>query len=646
MSPPDCSAGLDESGIHVALPELQHVFDTCVDLMCIVDPGRCLSRVSASAGGILDHEPLELVGRDFLDLVHPEDARRTLQAHEAIVAGASIRDFENRCRRKDGSLIDLSWSASWLPQAQVVCWVGRDITNRKRIEVLREQEHARADARLKESLARLELAQSIAQLGYWERDLLSDRMHFYGEANAIIGIPADRQIDLPMLMELVPEEDRHILVDGYTEANRGVAYGTLQFRIRRTDGALRHIYAQRYAIRDDSGSTVKIIGTLQDVTERFETDIERQRYLAQLAFLADAASKVNSVLTAEELLQVITDIARDLVDAHVAVTTVEGNAGGAPAVHRALSEKYVSVEAQELEAVDSLAVSLTTAAGRRIGSMRVADKRSGNFTQNDERVLVQLADLAAVGLENARLYAELEDRVRKRTQELEQSNRELEAFSYSVSHDLRGPLRAIAGFTGLLRDRHYDTIDADSRRYIDRVLAGTERMSNLIDDLLELGRVTRVEIKRELVDLSILARSVVAHIRERAPERAAEIYIEQNQKVYGDLRLMEIALENLFDNAWKFTGGRPIAEIRFGSMLRGRGERTFFVQDNGVGFDLRYAANLFGVFQRLHAASEFPGTGVGLATVQRIVQRHGGRIWAEAEVDRGATFYFTIAGGR
>jgi light-regulated signal transduction histidine kinase (bacteriophytochrome) len=203
----------------------------------------------------------------------------------------------------------------------------------------------------------------------------------------------------------------------------------------------------------------------------------------------------------------------------------------------------------------------------------------------------------------------------------------------------------------LLRDRHYETIDADSRRYIDRVLAGTQRMSNLIDDLLELGRVTRVEFRQRQVDLSEYARATLSRLREASPERAVAIVIEPQLIVDGDPGLLEIALENLLDNAWKFTAGRPVAQIRFGAVpvdgITGdHPERTFFVQDNGVGFDPRYAANLFGVFQRLHATGEFPGTGVGLATVQRIVQRHGGRIWAEASVDRGATIYFSIAKGQ
>ncbi|MDY6948358.1 MAG: ATP-binding protein, partial [Pseudomonadota bacterium] len=417
-------------------------------------------------------------------------------------------------------------------------------------------------------------------------------------------------------------------------------------------------------------------------------DLERQRYLTQLSSLADAARKVNSLLTVDELLQVITDIARDLVGAHVAVSVLKSaDENTVERCKTSHSDKYISVlpgalvlecdgqrEAErtpqvarvpraapqpgaapgtQWQAGGCITVSLLTASGRRIGVLCVADKQVGEFAANDERVLVQLADLAAVGLENARLYAGLEERVRTRTRELQESNRELEAFSYSVSHDLRGPLRAIAGFTGLLRDRHYETIDADGRRCIDRVQAGTQRMSNLIDDLLELGRVTRVEIRRRHVDLSEHARAILARLRESAAERAAAIVIEPQLQVQGDPGLLEIALDNLLDNAWKFTAGRPVAEIRFGEVQprpaqRGSNdsERIFFVQDNGVGFDPRYAANLFGVFQRLHAAGEFPGTGVGLATVQRIVQRHGGRIWADAAVDRGTTIYFTIAKGQ
>jgi PAS domain S-box-containing protein len=623
--------------------DLRRVFDLSADLMCIADADGRFRMVSASAAKILGYTPTELVGRKLLDFVHPEDLQRTLAVHESLLGGIAVAEFENRYVRKDGIAVDLSWSTSWSADAALSYSVARDITSRKRAEALRDSER---DV-LQMSLVRLELARSIARLGYWERDLVSDRMYAYGETNAILGIPEDESIDVTAFLNRVVEEDRPTVMAGYSEANRGNASGALQFRVQRPDGSLRYIYAQRRTIHDSSGRSIRVIGTLQDVTERYEADLERQRYLAQLAFLADATRKVNSLLTIEELLRVITEISRDLVGAHVAIGHVTMDTSQLHSTSH--SDKYSKLDTTAIslaaESSGALTVGLVTASGSRIGWIRVADRREGKFTKNDERVLLQLADLAAVGLENAALYAELEARVRKRTQELEQSNRELEAFSYSVSHDLRGPLRAIAGFTGLLRERHYETIDADSRRYIDRVLAGTQRMSSLIDDLLELGRVTRVEIKREPVDLSALAQVIAVHLRERAPERVAAITIEPDRKVHGDLRLMEIVLENLFDNAWKFTAGRPVTEVRFGATTGERGEAVYFVEDNGVGFDPRYAANLFGVFQRLHSTSEFPGTGVGLATVQRIVQRHGGRVWAQAGADRGATFYFTIAKG-
>lgn len=672
--------------------------------------------------------------------------------------------------------------------------------------------HDRARKLLSENATRLELAQDIARLGYWERDLLADRTVATEVTSRLLGLDLDTGFDIDRLVENMVPEDRPAVLAACHEVQTNSPLSAVEFRLEHPDAGTRHLLAQRRAFRDNSGRIVKVIGTVQDVTEQrrvaanlweseerfrmvaehtgqlildcrldagqvhcagavreilgeeatagaFPLDIwrrlvhpediavveqsirrvlhgervsvacrvlrfdgqmldveatgsavinaqgratriiatvsnisdrrraeaERQRYLTQLAFLADAARKVNSVLSVAELLRIITDIARDLVGAHAALSVLAPDEGWREGLRSvAVSERYAGLESGVFEiacrtivdeaSVDDgfaplrrpraamfddeptdlatildragvLSVPFRDSAGRARGALHVADKREGDFGPSDERVLGQLADLASVGIENARLYAELESRVRRRTQELEQSNRELEAFSYSVSHDLRGPLRAISGFTGLLRERHYQHLDEESRRYLDRIQAGTLRMSGLIDDLLELGRVTRMELRRESVDLSLLAENTAARLSERYPQRVAEISIEPGQRVHGDLRLLEIVLENLFDNAWKFTAGRARAEIRFGVHLNGQ-ERAFFVQDNGVGFDPQYASNLFGVFQRLHSGADFPGTGVGLATVQRIVQRHGGRIWATAEAERGAIFYFTVPGER
>jgi light-regulated signal transduction histidine kinase (bacteriophytochrome) len=240
-----------------------------------------------------------------------------------------------------------------------------------------------------------------------------------------------------------------------------------------------------------------------------------------------------------------------------------------------------------------------------------------------------------------RLTDELEQRVKDRTSQLEASNRELEAFCYSVSHDLRAPLRGIDGWSLALLEGCHDKLDEKGRQHLQRVRAETHRMGRLIDDLLLLSRVARGPIQQGPVDLTAIAQSVAARLQEAEPERRVEFTAQPGLTAQGDTRLLDIVLSNLLGNAWKFSGARPLARVEFGR-TDVDGRPAFFVRDNGVGFDMIYAQKLFGAFQRMHKASEFPGTGIGLATVQRVIQRHGGRVWAEARVDRGATFYFTI----
>jgi PAS domain S-box-containing protein len=225
--------------------------------------------------------------------------------------------------------------------------------------------------------------------------------------------------------------------------------------------------------------------------------------------------------------------------------------------------------------------------------------------------------------------------------ELSVANKELEAFSYSVSHDLRTPLRSIDGFSQALLEDYADKLDENGRDHLHRVRAATQRMGILIDDLLNLSRVTRSEMRLEKTDLGAIARSVAAELQRTQPERRAEFRIEEGLEAFVDSHLIRIALENLLNNAWKFTSKGEFACIEFGG-TQCDGRLTYYVRDDGVGFDPAYATRLFGAFQRLHAMTEFPGTGVGLATVQRIVHRHGGRIWAQSAVGRGATFYFTL----
>ncbi|MCX4187109.1 sensor histidine kinase [Methylophaga sp. OBS4] len=234
-----------------------------------------------------------------------------------------------------------------------------------------------------------------------------------------------------------------------------------------------------------------------------------------------------------------------------------------------------------------------------------------------------------------------EQALRQRTIELMQINEELEAFSYSVSHDLRAPLRAIDGFSQALLDDYEDKLDDTGRGYLARVRSGAQRMGTLIDDILNLSRVSRAELNIQQVNLSALAEEVCTELQANEPERYVNLHIASDLKAWGDRHLLRIMLENLLHNAWKYTAKREQGRIELG-MKDQNGEYTFFVQDNGAGFDMRHAKNLFGAFQRLHDAAEFPGTGIGLATVKRIINRHYGRVWAEAAVDEGAVFYFTL----
>ncbi|CAH1904937.1 putative Histidine kinase [Candidatus Nitrotoga sp. HW29] len=252
-----------------------------------------------------------------------------------------------------------------------------------------------------------------------------------------------------------------------------------------------------------------------------------------------------------------------------------------------------------------------------------------------------LGALALVVTRLRRVSVDLEHQVAQRTTQLAAANRELEAFSYSVSHDLRAPLRSIDGFSRALLDDYSAHLDETGKDYLQRVRAATQRMGQLIDDMLKLSRVTRSEMNFEMVNLSILAQTVVDELQQAQPERHVEFVCMPGMTVRGDTQLLKVVLENLLGNAWKFTSKREQAYIEI-SVTHQVEASVYFVRDNGAGFDMAYVGKLFSAFQRLHAMTEFPGTGVGLATVQRIIHRHGGRVWAEGEPGKGSTFYFTL----
>jgi light-regulated signal transduction histidine kinase (bacteriophytochrome) len=257
---------------------------------------------------------------------------------------------------------------------------------------------------------------------------------------------------------------------------------------------------------------------------------------------------------------------------------------------------------------------------------------------------------AIVGKKNILMVRlkETEDQLKKQrnyleklVNDLEAANKELESFSYSVSHDLRAPLRTLDGFSGMLLEDYGDKLDETGKDYLNRIRKAGQTMSQLIEDMLKLSRITRAEILKEEVNLSDLARTICDELKATQPDRQLECIVAPQIAVYADKHLLEILMRNLLDNSWKYSSKCPITRIEVGSASQNE-KKVYFIRDNGIGFDMKYADRLFVPFQRLHSNQEYAGTGIGLATVQRVIQRHSGKIWAESEVGKGSTFYFTL----
>jgi signal transduction histidine kinase len=440
-----------------------------------------------------------------------------------------------------------------------------------------------------------------------------------------------------------------------------------------------------------SGEPV-LFGVSRDITERRKAEAERERLLVDLMYrgtqlitAAEISTSASTMLDPEQLIGETVDLIqerfrfyyvglflKDEAGEYAVLQAGTGQAGremvaaghklevgGESMIGRCVAnaQTRIALDVGE-EAVrfnnpylpktrSEMALPLISR-GECIGALTVQSTEEAAFSVDDVAALQSMADQLAIALTNARLYdqvqryaTQLEDLVNERTADLAAVNKELEAFAYSVSHDLRTPLRSIDGFSQALLEDYEDELDTTGQDYLRRVRAASQRMGQLIDDLLSLSRLTRQEIGRERVDLSALAKTIAVNLQERQPERQVEFVIERGIVAIGDKHLLRIVLENLMGNAWKFTSKHPRARIEFG-VTKCDGQTAYFVRDDGAGFDMAYVHKLFGAFQRLHGIADFEGSGIGLATVQRIVHRHGGRIWAEGAVEQGARFCFTL----
>jgi signal transduction histidine kinase len=475
----------------------------------------------------------------------------------------------------------------------------------------------------------------------------------------------------------------------------GEQFAGLELPCMRKDGRRIHTSVSLALMRGQEGEPDSALLIFEDVTERRATLVR----LARLTRLYQVLSSVTEAIPEEReperlyenvcrvmveqggfrrawvgrkrrngLVQVVASAGADEAvgasdeDGNVLADRL-GNVGVALAEGRSDTTRDVVADPRATGVVEGAAAAGVRSAaavpifinGRHDTVLVISSSEPGRFDAEELGLLERLAAdvgfaVQAGGEEAARRKAErrlealnksLERRVRERTDALEAANAELEAFSYSVSHDLRAPLRALDGFSLALMEDYGGRLDGQAEDYLMRIRAASQRMAQLIDDLLMLSRVTRRDMTPREVDLSAAARAIGEELAGEDPDRRVTFAIAEHMTVTGDAQLLDVALRNLLGNAWKFTSRTPEAEITVGTELR-EGERAYFVRDNGAGFDARYGDKLFIPFQRLHGEDEFPGTGIGLATVQRIVRRHGGRVWAEGATGKGATVWFTL----
>ena len=647
-----------------------------MDLIVVQKADNTLSFVSPSVKRLLGYEPGEMVGEVGADYIHPEDLEWAWEKFYEMLETPGISEpIAIRYRHKDGSwryFESICNNRMDDPAVGGLVFNCRDITDRVWAEEEIRRLNENLEDRVKERTARLEAAlnerkraeQTLRQSEERFRLLVensSDVISVFDadgtvvyQSSSIEGIlghkPEDRIGKNIFELALIHPDDLECKQAFFAETrhNPGTSVKA-EFRLRHADGSWRHIEAVGRNLLHEP-NVRGIVANYWDVTERrrveealrmsevrFRTMIEQSPLSVQVLSPDGQTLRVNRAW--EELWGVtLEDIAGynlledQQLEAKSIMLYIQRGFAGEPT-------RIPAIGYDPEETIPGLTSHEEPKRWVQAFIYPVKDE-DGSIR---EMVLMQedITERKRAEEEIRKLNEQLEQRVQRRTAQLEAFNQELEAFSYSVSHDLRAPLRSIDGFSRILLEDYADEVDEEGKDHLRRVRAASQRMGQLIDDLLDMSRLTRTEMRRERVDLSALVEGFAEELKRAQPERRAEFVIEKGLVVEGDRRLLRVAVENLLRNAWKFTHKQPRARIEFG-VAEHQDTSAYFVRDNGAGFDMAYADKLFGAFQRLHRADEFEGTGIGLATVHRIIHRHGGRVWAEGQVGHGATFYFTL----
>jgi len=625
-----------EAALRESEARLRGIVDNSSDIIYSTTADGRFIFASPALTRVMGHEVRDVIGQSFTVFMHPDDQAAAWKVLQRLVStGRPERGFEYRIRHADGSW---RWHSSVLTpivdeQGRIDQLVGiaKDVTDDREAE----QARRRTEEKLAKIFATSTDAVDIARL--------EDGM--YLEVNsgfaAIIGYSEQEAVGRTSL-ELgiwVDPAERGRLVREMKE--HGVVRN-LEVRFRRKSGEIGFGLTSASLIEID-GRTC-LLSFTRDITARRLMDLENEERRRFLERVLDAAP--DAVINADGTHRIKGwNRGAERLFGYRAVE----------ALGRTADELLTGSDPESLKEAVSWTGLVGSGSGLH-GNETIRYRKDGTPVH----VIVSVAPIdvegALIGVVSiytditaqkeaesavAKMNAELERRVHQRTEELRATNRELEAFAYSVSHDLRAPLRSIEGFSRALEEDCAAELGTAGHEHVARVRAAARRMGELIDGLLSLSRITRTELSREQVDLAPLSRQIAAELARRDGSRAASFVLPETAVVHGDSRLLRAALENLIENAWKFTSRQERAVIEFGTGSRD-GHAAFFVRDNGVGFDMAFAGKLFNVFERLHRPEDFPGIGLGLANVQRIVHRHGGNVWAEARPGEGATFWFTL----
>jgi PAS domain S-box-containing protein len=573
----------------------------------------------------------EILGKSFMEIITADSQQIFHSSFDDFKRRGSAQNIEYDLICKDGTILPVFLSATAVKDEE-----GNYLYSRSTLFNARDRKQA--ELAIQESEERFRYLADNAPVMIWMTGL--DKLCCYFN-KPWLEFTGQTMAESDGWEELIHVDDRQFYIDSYEEIFDTRQSFSLEYRLKRFDGKYRWLLATGHPRFDADGEFLGYIGSCIDINDRKQSEqeiLEKQRFIQKIA---DSSPNILYIYDLHENRNVYCN--REITDT-LGYSPAEVQAMGAsffanlmhPDDLAKIPDYYGQIDAAQDGDIFEIEYRMRHANGE----WRWLFSRDTVFSRDDRGQVKQTIGTA----QDISDRKQSEITIQQTTAMLEASNRELEAFAYSVSHDLRSPLRAIDGFSNALLEDYGDKFDDEAKDYFDRIRRNIQRMGMLIDDLLRLSRVSRSEMQYQPVNLSELVRQQIQELQAIDSDRIVECIIKDEAIVQADAALMAVVINNLCQNAWKFTSHHPTAKIEFGITQQDAqdSQPIYFVRDDGAGFDMNYTNKLFGVFQRLHNTNEFSGTGIGLATVQRAIHRHGGKVWAEAAVEQGATFYFTV----